>query len=227
MRPVFIETSSSHTTTVQMVCEWSGAIRHTFLLCHWCTNKPSFHILYDQHQSLLEPWTALFLKKRQETSMQWRQAVYVILPANEALLGLIPDNLFDVPKSDILMTPLYVLTRTLSPAHTNKVVGCFYTSSDQLHPPFMSLWTIFWLCCSHTMSSVSSTDTVTRSRMWWAYQILQPFHDLSGIVAYALLLILQRTPVFLEQRSHASYRQALEKHNAMRSMECCLLQYFH
>ena len=36
-------------------------------------------------------------------------------PANVAALGLIPARRLDVPKSEILSTPLYVFTSTLSP----------------------------------------------------------------------------------------------------------------
>ena len=42
------------------------------------------------------------------------------------IFSTLPASLFDVPKSEILTTPLYVLTRTLS--------------------PLMSLWTIFCSC---------------------------------------------------------------------------------
>lgn len=42
-------------------------------------------------------------------------AMYCNVPANVSVLAHNPANLFDVPKSDIFTTPLYVFTRTLSP----------------------------------------------------------------------------------------------------------------
>ncbi len=41
--------------------------------------------------------------------------LHINIPANVAAFGLIPARRFDVPKSEIFNTPLYVLTSTLSP----------------------------------------------------------------------------------------------------------------
>lgn len=41
--------------------------------------------------------------------------MYCNVPVNVSVLGQSPANRLDIPKSDILTTPLYVLTNTLSP----------------------------------------------------------------------------------------------------------------
>ena len=45
------------------------------------------------------------------------------VPVKVAVLGQIPASLLEVPKSEILTTPLYVLTRTLSPLMSLCVVA--------------------------------------------------------------------------------------------------------
>lgn len=44
-------------------------------------------------------------------------AMYCNVPVKVSVLGQRPANLFDVPKSDIFTTPLYVFTSTLSPTN--------------------------------------------------------------------------------------------------------------
>ena len=51
-------------------------------------------------------------------------AMYCNVPANVSVLIQTPASLFDVPKSDILTTPVYVLTKTLSPIN-NKLKRMF------------------------------------------------------------------------------------------------------
>lgn len=42
-------------------------------------------------------------------------AIYCNVPVNVSVLGHKPANRFDMPKSEIFTTPLYVFTKTLSP----------------------------------------------------------------------------------------------------------------
>jgi hypothetical protein len=48
-------------------------------------------------------------------------AMYCNVPVKVSVLGHSPANLFDVPKSDIFTTPLYVFTNTLSPINGKRI----------------------------------------------------------------------------------------------------------
>ena len=51
------------------------------------------------------------------------------VPVKVAVLGQIPASLLEVPKSEILTTPLYVFTRTLSPFMSLQKSICSLESS--------------------------------------------------------------------------------------------------
>ena len=54
------------------------------------------------------------------------------VPVKVAVLGQIPASLLEVPKSEILTTPLYVFTRTLSPFMSLQRSLCSFESSLDL-----------------------------------------------------------------------------------------------
>lgn len=94
--------------------------------------------------------------------------MYCNVPVNVSVLGHRPANLFDVPKSEIFTTPLYVFTSTLSP--TNQCLNLknmahnahlWYSTANQKKfymqiPPMelvtsscISEWRFSWQC--HTV----------------------------------------------------------------------------
>ena len=115
-------------------------------LCKYVTNGKFlfYYAKFTQVGQVVTRYRTYLVRVRLPVPYGTSGAMYWRVPVNVSVLGQMPARRLLVPKSEILTTPLYVFTSTLSPCTTHILSDLCYRYGKQVHVTSKGRFPVYW-----------------------------------------------------------------------------------